>query len=80
MEKKLHIGKMLTISEPASRVGEMNMNKQSSESRLSHSKHKHNPEVQGNISEDHEKHWASAADGLLKNEKKLFIRWKTYIA
>lgn len=45
-------------------VGEMNVNEQTSKSRLSHSIHKHNSEVQGNISGDYEERWANATDGL----------------
>lgn len=36
------------------RVGEMTVNEQTAESGLSHSKHKHNSGVQGNIADDYE--------------------------
>ena len=45
-------------------VGEMKANEQTVKPRLSHSRHKHNSEVQGNISGDYEERWADAMDGL----------------
>ena len=46
------------------------MPEQTSESRLSHSKHKHNSEVQGDISEDYDGHSASITDlFFFKNEE-----------